>query len=395
MGLMTAYHAAPLAASVTVLEKTPGGRPGHRVVLADPVRRNDYLDPEYARLAYESRQLWLDLQAPVARAAAGRLRLPEPGQAQRHARPGRHATRSAATPCSSSCSCAARRSRPTALAQRFPQFAADAGRLDVDAGFVDVPAVTRFLQAGAERPGRAGGRARRGRAHHQVRRDLDRGHRRGPGGVRRPGAHRRPRHQRPARPDARLRGAVPAAARPALAVQVLHPCRADQRDRFTEQVLPVFAYLDIGIYGHPSTRGGRRASRSASTTRPMSTARRARSRSVEDFVAECMPALRGAEVVDVAEASGADVCFYDLVEDDEFIIGPVPGLPECSPGWAGGAPGTSSRPGRAGCWPSSPCSRGPCTTSAASRPAGSPATAAARPGQAQTHQPDSAHALLA
>ena len=24
--------------------------------------RNDYLDPEYARLAYEARQLWLDLQ---------------------------------------------------------------------------------------------------------------------------------------------------------------------------------------------------------------------------------------------------------------------------------------------------------------------------------------------
>jgi glycine/D-amino acid oxidase-like deaminating enzyme len=50
-----------------------------------------------------------------------------------------------------------------------------------------------------------------------------------------------------------------------------------------------------------------------------------------------MPALRGAEVVDVAEASGADVCFYDLVEDDEFIIGPVPGVPDVftGVGWRG------------------------------------------------------------
>ena len=48
--------------------------------------------------------------------------------------------------------------------------------------------------------------------------------------------------------------------------------------------------------------------------------------SVEDFVDECMPSLRGAEVVDVAEASGADVCFYDLVADDDFILGPVPGV---------------------------------------------------------------------
>jgi glycine/D-amino acid oxidase-like deaminating enzyme len=48
-------------------------------------------------------------------------------------------------------------------------------------------------------------------------------------------------------------------------------------------------------------------------------------RSVEDFVAECMPGLRGAATVDVAEASGVDTCFYDLVGDDDFILGPVPG----------------------------------------------------------------------
>jgi len=47
--------------------------------------------------------------------------------------------------------------------------------------------------------------------------------------------------------------------------------------------------------------------------------------SVEDFVAECMPGLRGAATVDVAEASGVDTCFYDLVGDDDFILGPVPG----------------------------------------------------------------------
>jgi glycine/D-amino acid oxidase-like deaminating enzyme len=47
--------------------------------------------------------------------------------------------------------------------------------------------------------------------------------------------------------------------------------------------------------------------------------------SVEDFVAECMPGLRDADTVDVAEASGVDTCFYDLVGDDDFILGPVPG----------------------------------------------------------------------
>src|SRR5260370_23901043 len=58
---------------------------------------------------------------------------------------------------------------------------------------------------------------------------------------------------------------------------------------------------------------------------------------VEDFVDECMPGLRGAEVVDVAEASGVDICSYDLVADDDFIIGPVPGVDNVftGVGWRG------------------------------------------------------------
>jgi len=38
-------------------------------------------------------------------------------------------------------------------------------------------------------------------------------------------------------------------------------------------------------------------------------------------VAECIPGLRDAEVADVAAASGVDTCWYDLMEDDEFILG--------------------------------------------------------------------------
>ncbi len=31
------------------------------------------------------------------------------------------------------------------------------------------------------------------------------------------------------------------------------------RDQYTEETLPVFAYLDVGIYGHPLYAGRRRA----------------------------------------------------------------------------------------------------------------------------------------
>src|ERR1700755_2727251 len=62
MGLMTAYHAAPLAGSVTVPDKSPGGDPGTPSFGLTRSVRNDYLDPQYSRLAFEARQLWLDLQ---------------------------------------------------------------------------------------------------------------------------------------------------------------------------------------------------------------------------------------------------------------------------------------------------------------------------------------------
>jgi glycine/D-amino acid oxidase-like deaminating enzyme len=58
---------------------------------------------------------------------------------------------------------------------------------------------------------------------------------------------------------------------------------------------------------------------------------------VEDFVAECVPLLRGAQTIDVAEASGVDICSYDLVADDDFILGPVPGADGvyAGAGWRG------------------------------------------------------------
>jgi len=62
MGLMTAYYAAPLAGSVTVLEKSRVGDPGTASFGLTRSVRNDYLDPQYSRLAFEARQLWLDLQ---------------------------------------------------------------------------------------------------------------------------------------------------------------------------------------------------------------------------------------------------------------------------------------------------------------------------------------------
>jgi glycine/D-amino acid oxidase-like deaminating enzyme len=324
MGLMTAYYAAPLAAAVTVLEKTRVGDPATASFSLTRSARNDYLDPEYARLAYEARQLWLGLQAQSGEPLlvdCGCLNL-----AKRSVTPdlaGSYALRSYAV--LEQLQLRREAFSAAALRRRFPQFAADAGRLDVEAGFVDVPAATRFLQEALRARGvrvaegaTVRGIARTGGAWSVT---TDAGDEAcdvlvitaglGTNDVLDllPGCPVR----FPLRPD-----------RPAQSKYFIPP--AGERARFTEKALPVFAYLDVGIYGHPLYEGKTPGVKIGFYNPPDVARTPSPIASVEDFVAECMPSLRGAEVVDVAEASGADVCFYDLAADDEFILGPVPGV---------------------------------------------------------------------
>src|ERR1019366_564777 len=62
MGLMTAYHAAPLAEAVTVLDRSQVGDPASASFGLTRSVRNDYRDPAYARLAFEARRLWRDFE---------------------------------------------------------------------------------------------------------------------------------------------------------------------------------------------------------------------------------------------------------------------------------------------------------------------------------------------
>src|SRR5207253_6009392 len=64
MGLCTAYYASNLTDKITLIEKATIGRENTSAASFSYTRsiRNDYLDPAYARLAYQARMLWLDLQ---------------------------------------------------------------------------------------------------------------------------------------------------------------------------------------------------------------------------------------------------------------------------------------------------------------------------------------------
>jgi sarcosine oxidase len=323
MGLMTAYYAAPLASSVTVLDKSRVGDPGTASFGLTRSVRNDYLDPQYSRLAFEARQLWLDLQE-----RAGQRLLVDCGCL--------NLAKSSVTP-DIPASYAARsfavledlqlRREALAgpeLAERFPQFAADGGWLDVDAGFADVAAVTALLRSVVPA---LGADIREDTQIRAITRSGDGWLVQTDGG--------------PVESDILVIAAGLGTNElleliPGCPVRFpLSPDRpmqsryfipeAGARQLYTEDVLPVFAYLDVGIYGHPLYTGKTPGVKIGFYHPPDATPVPSKINSVEDFVAECMPGLRGAETVDVAEASGVDTCFYDLVGDDEFILGPLPG----------------------------------------------------------------------
>jgi len=335
MGLMAAYYAAPLADAVTVLERSRVGDPATASFGLTRSVRNDYRDPAYARLAFEARRLWRELERECGERLlvdCGCLNLVKDSVTPDLDRT--YAVESYAVLEQ----LRLRReafSRPQ-LAERFPQFDADGGWLDVDAGFADLAAVTRVLREGLCARGvtvaeNAGPRAitRSGRTWTVftqagpvesdalvITAGLGTNDVLGllPGGPVR----------FPLRPD-----------RPSQSKYFIPPAAA--REQFTAAVMPVFAYLDIGIYGHPIYDGTTPGVKIGSYNPPDVARMPSRIGSVEDFVAECMPGLRGAEVVDVAAASGVDTCWYDLVADDEFILGAVPGAEDVftGVGWRG------------------------------------------------------------
>jgi glycine/D-amino acid oxidase-like deaminating enzyme len=332
MGLFTAMYAS---------------RRGARVLLVDPWRlgdqraasfsltrsiRNDYLDAVYARLAYEARQLWLEFQRGSSEpflVECGCLNLAKasvtPAISDTYAEQSyrvlqRLRLKSAAFD-------------RKALQARFPQFDADLGRLDVEAGLLYVPTITRTLLAEIE----AGGvRTEQGVPVERI------SQRKGRIAIETPAGERLADRlvitaglgtngvlaridgcdlRLPLRPD-----------RPSESKYFIPP--PDRRDRFMPDRLPVFAYLDVGIYGHPMLEGKTPGVKIGYYNPPDVARQETRITSVRSFVAECMPELSDARVVDV---EGADQCSYDLVADDDFVLGPIPDFPGAAvgTGWRG------------------------------------------------------------
>ena len=112
-----------------------------------------------------------------------------------------------------------------------------------------------------------------------------------------------------------------------------HPPAA-QRDRYRDDAMPVLAYLDAGIYCHPIVDGVSEAVKIGYYHPPDLPRATTVIDSVGAFVRECLPGLRDAPSEPVADTDGCD---YDLVADDDFVLGPVPGFAgaHVGVGWRG------------------------------------------------------------
>jgi glycine/D-amino acid oxidase-like deaminating enzyme len=331
MGLFTAEFARRRGASVLLLDQWRLGDPRAASFSLTRSIRNDYLDPVYARLAVEARKLWLEFQCETNEPfliECGCLNIAKanitPALSETYAEQsyrvleGLHLRTQAFT--------------REELRARFPQFDADLGRLDVEAGFLHVPPITAALRGRLDEAlvaTEANTEVHRiSRRHGVIAIDTSGGERLAERLVLTAGLGTNAVLARidgcdlrlPLRPD-----------RPSESKYLIPP--PAKRPMFTPNRLPVFAYLDVGIYGHPMLEGKTPGVKIGYYNPPDVRSQVTSISSVKSFVAECMPELQDARVVDV---EGADQCSYDLVADDNFILGAIPGLP-------GGAVGTGWR----------------------------------------------------
>lgn len=321
MGLFTAYYASEFVSNITILEKETVSSENKKAASFSYTRsiRNDYLDPLYAQLAYEARRLWLDFQnkaeAPLL-IECGCLNL-----AKKSISPDLSTTYAVQSyEILQQLHLQAEAFNAEELRQRFPQFDVDLARLDVEAGLLYVPEVTRTLLATLRE------RGVRIIEHVNVSRIVQRNSQlyistqQGEfvtqklvvtAGLGTNGVLERVDNCKvsfPLSPD-----------RPSQAKYFMPS--ADKWEQFTSDMLPVFAYLDVGIYGHPIYADKVPGVKIGFYNPPDVKTLNTRIQDVHSFVEECMPSLRDAKTVDVTEV---DQCFYDLVADDNFIMGDIP-----------------------------------------------------------------------
>jgi glycine/D-amino acid oxidase-like deaminating enzyme len=332
MGLFTAYYASALGRRVSVLERGRVGDPATASYGRTRSYRNDYLDPAYVRLAREAIRLWDAFEAREevrVLVRCGCLNIANsrvtPDLAATYARMSHRLLEDLGMPTEAL--------GAEAIRSRFPGLDADVGQLDPGAGVVDLAAVRDTLaRVLAER----GVRIVEGAQPDAIARGAD-------GFTISAGEHRLTARSLVITAGhgtnevlARLPGCalrVPIEKDRPSDARYFDPPRED-RPRFTAGAMPVVAYLDAGIYCHPIVPGVVDQVKVGYYNPPDVPRGTTSIDSIDAFVEQCFPGLRG---MPSAKVEDVDQCDYDLVADDDFVLGPIPGAASAfvGVGWRG------------------------------------------------------------
>ena len=333
MGLFTAYHAADRFDRIVILERGRVGDPMTASFGRTRSYRCDYLDPTYARLAREAQRLWGEFEDVTATRALVRCgcmniakRSVTPDLQTTYADLSHRILQGLGLPTASYFD--------AELRERFPMLDADLARVDVDGGLVDLRAVTAALRASLDS---RGVRIVEGVDVERITRDASdaihviadagewttrslvvcAGH--GTNEV------------LGLMEGARLE--VPMARDRPIEARYYRP-PDEIRERYSSDAMPVIAYLDAGIYCHPIVDGVIDAVKIGYYHPPDLPRSTTVIDNIDTFVAQCLPELRSAPSEPVTDTDGCD---YDLVADDDFVLGAVPGFPgaQVGVGWRG------------------------------------------------------------
>ena len=335
MGLFTAWTAAQHGSRVAVLERGRLGDPATASYGRTRSYRRDYLDAVYARLADEAIRLWDEFETATGSDVLVRCGCMNIAKAT--VTPDLGATYSTrSTDVMTRIGMPVERSTAEDVTAKYPFLVADLADLDPVGGLVNLPAVTGALRSGLAGTGTP------------VYEDTT------VSGISRDGERLRISSSAGTFVTASL--VITAghgtndvlALLPGNTLQVPitkdrpHDAKyfrppVDQRHLYTSDAMPVIAYLDTGIYLHPIVDGLIDAVKIGYYNPPDMPAGESGATSIDsisDFVEQCMPGIAGSEITQVNDV---DQCDYDLVADDNFVLGAVPGFDNVfvGVGWRG------------------------------------------------------------
>lgn len=321
MGLCTAYYALPSTSKILIIDTSTVGNAQSGSGGLTRSYRNDYLDTFYSNLSYKARQLWLELEKSL-----GITCVVESGVLNIASKKITANINDCYAAKSYNALLETKRktnlyTSKEQLQKDFPQFNADYGALDQEAGFLYCPTVVEALKQILLKNGVTLLENTSVRKISTTKNVYD-----------------------VITKDNTFRGKnvviaaalgtnkilsslekcelqLPLSADKPLECQYIFP--NDTNGLFNENKLPVFAYLDVGIYGHPIYTGFTKGIKIGFYRPPeYKTLSGQKVRNIQDFISICMPQLKTAKKQNITDV---DRCSYDMTPDNDFIVGKLPG----------------------------------------------------------------------